>query len=174
LGKDAIDGGRRSARRAGNFEGFGMNKILTIAAVAAFGFAAQAEAQDAAPAPTPQAQSQAAPQANLRGNWLQEDQTRSQAQQRADKMFQRLDANHDGALTRAEAQQASAQMSHGGAKVERLMASLFGQGDSVTLAEFEAQALARFDRQDLNHDGVVSADERQQARTARAQERGGN
>jgi len=33
-------------------------------------------------------------------------------------------------------------------------------------------ALARFDRQDLNHDGVVTADERQQARGQRRQERG--
>jgi hypothetical protein len=49
------------------------------------------------------------------------------------------------------------------------MATLFGQGDSVTQAQFEAQALARFDRQDLNHDGTVTADERQQARAARQQ-----
>jgi Ca2+-binding EF-hand superfamily protein len=145
-----------------------MTKYLLIAATAVAALATQAQAQDAAPA-QPQTQAQPAPQPKLRGNWLQADQTRSQAQQRADKIFARLDANHDGSLTREEAQNASAQMSHGGARVEKLMATLFGQGDSVTQAQFEAQALARFDRQDLNHDGTVTADERQQARAARQQ-----
>ena len=37
---------------------------------------------------------------------------------------------------------------------------------SITLQQAEAQALARFDRDDLNHDGVVTAAERQQARAA--------
>jgi len=32
--------------------------------------------------------------------------------------------------------------------------------------------LAHFDQMDLNHDGVVTADERQQARGQRRQERG--
>ena len=53
-----------------------------------------------------------------------------------------------------------------------LMTRLFADAQSVTPAQFQAQALARFDRQDLNHDGTVTADERQQARAARAQERG--
>ena len=94
------------------------------------------------------------------------DQTRAEAQQRADGMFQRLDSNHDGALTREEAQKASLQMSSGGPRVERMMARLFGDAQALTQAQFEAQALARFDRQDLNHDGTVTADERQQGRTA--------
>jgi len=146
-----------------------MIKFVTVAAAAAIALAAQASAQAPAPVPAP-----TAPQANLRGNWLQADQTRQQAQQRADLMFQRLDANHDGVITRQEADQAAAKLSGTRAieRTARMIDRLFSQGDSVTLAQFQAQALARFDRQDLNHDGTVTADERQQARAARQQERG--
>ena len=150
-----------------------MTKYLFIAAAAVAALASPAQAQDQAQAPA-----HAAPQSGLRGNWLQADMTRQQAQQRADMLFQRLDANHDGVLTRPEAEQAAAQMGggqggqSGGRFAARMMDRLFAQGDSVTQAQFQAQALARFDRQDLNHDGVVTADERQQARGQRRQERG--
>lgn len=50
-----------------------------------------------------------------------------------------------------------------------MVARVFGDAQAVTLAQFEAHALARFDRQDLNHDGIVTAVERQQARAARQQ-----
>ena len=148
-----------------------MTKALFVAAAVVAALSTQVSAQQPAPAP-------GQPQANLRGNWLQADQTRQQAQQRADMMFQRLDANHDGTVTRQEAEQAAAQMGQGGEGgrggrfAARMMDRVFAQGDSVTLAQFQAQALARFDRQDLNHDGTVTADERQQARAARAQQRG--
>ena len=148
-----------------------MTNALLLAAAGLAALSTQVSAQQPAPAP-------GQPQANLRGNWLQADQTRQQAQQRADMMFQRLDANHDGTVTRQEAEQAAAQMGQGGEGgrggrfAARMMDRLFSQGDSVTLAQFQAQALARFDRQDLNHDGTVTADERQQARAARAQQRG--
>ena len=148
-----------------------MTKALFFAVAVVAALSSQVSAQQPAPAP-------GQPQANLRGNWLQADQTRQQAQQRADMMFQRLDANHDGTVTRQEAEQAAAQMGQGGEGgrggrfAARMMDRLFSQGDSVTLAQFQAQALARFDRQDLNHDGTVTADERQQARAARAQQRG--
>ena len=151
-----------------------MTRYLFIAAAAAVAFGSQAKAQDQTQAPT-----QAAPQSGLRGNWLQADMTRQQAQQRADALFQRLDANHDGVLTRQEAEQAASQMGGQGGQggqggrgsryATRMMERLFAAGDSVTQAQFEAQALARFDRQDLNHDGTVTADERQQARAARQQ-----
>jgi len=150
-----------------------MIKFVTVAVAAAIALAAQASAQAPAPAPT-------APQANLRGNWLQADQTRQQAQQRADQMFQKLDANRDGTLTKAEADQAAAQMGggeggkgRGGKFAARLVERLFAGAASVSQAQFEAQALQRFDRQDLNHDGTVTGDERQQARAAR-QDRQGN
>jgi len=153
-----------------------MTKALFIAAAAVAALSTQASAQQPMPAP---AQPQAAPQGNLRGNWLQADQTRQQAQQRADMLFQRLDSNRDGIVTRAEADQAAAQFGggqggkgRGGHFAARMMERLFAQGDSVTLAQFEAQALARFDRQDVNHDGTVTADERQQARAARQKPQG--
>jgi hypothetical protein len=100
------------------------------------------------------------------------DMTRPQAQAMADAMFQRMDLNHDGVVTRAEAEQARAQMgggddSKGGARAEHMIARVFGDAQSVTQAQVEAAALARFDRQDLNHDGVVTAAEREQARGQR-------
>ena len=138
-----------------------MTKYLLIAAAAAL--ASPALAQEPVPAP----QAQAAPEASLRGNRLQADQTRSQALQRADLMFQRLDSNRDGTLTREEAQSAGPQMGRGGPRVERLMTRLFGDAQSVTQAQFQAQALARFDRLDLDRNGVITAAERQQGRGAR-------
>jgi Ca2+-binding EF-hand superfamily protein len=106
------------------------------------------------------------------------DQSRAEAQQRADMLFQMLDANHDGTVTRAEAQQAAAQFEaqrggdnagHGDGRMQRMMDQAFATGDSLTLQQFEAQALARFDAQDLNHDGTVTVAERQQAREQRSQ-----
>ena len=105
------------------------------------------------------------------GGFMQRDFTRDQAKQMADMMFQQLDANHDGTLTRAEADQGAAQFSspRGGGRIQRMIAQAFGDAQSVTLQQFEAKALARFDAQDLNHDGTVTAAERQQAREQRAQ-----
>lgn len=105
------------------------------------------------------------------GGFMQRDFTRQQAQQMADMMFQRLDTNHDGVLTRAEADQGAAQFSspRGGGRIQRMIAQAFGNTQSITLQQFEAQALARFDAQDLNHDGTVTAAERQQVRDQRAQ-----
>jgi hypothetical protein len=50
-----------------------------------------------------------------------------------------------------------------------MIAQAFGNAQSITLPQFEAQALARFDAQDLNHDGVATAAERQQVREQHAQ-----
>ena len=104
----------------------------------------------------------------------QRDQTRAEAQQRADMMFQMMDTNKDGTVTRDEAQQALAQFeamrggdNRGTARIQRMIDLAFGTGQSITLQQFEAQALARFDSMDLNHDGVVTAAERQQARDMR-------
>jgi 3-oxoacyl-ACP reductase-like protein len=109
--------------------------------------------------------------AGERSGWMQRDITRDQAKQMADMMFQQLDANHDGTLTRAEADQGAVQFSspRGGGRIQRMIAQAFGNAQSITLQQFEAQALARFDAQDLNHDGVATAAERQQVREQRAQ-----
>ena len=97
------------------------------------------------------------------GGMMQQDMTRAQAQQRADAMFQRIDLNHDGVVTRQEAEQAAAQF---GPRGEKMVNRLFGDAQSITLQQAETQALARFDRDDLNHDGTLTAAERQQARAA--------
>jgi hypothetical protein len=98
-----------------------------------------------------------------RGGWMQQDMTRQQAQQMAGQMFQRFDTNHDGVLTRQEAEQAASQF---GRRGSRMLDRMFGDAQSLTLQQAEAQALARFDAQDVNHDGIVTASERQQAREA--------
>ena len=155
-----------------------MTKYLFIAAAAA-AFAAHAQAQDQAQAP---AQAQAAPQSGLRGNWLQRDVTRQQAQQIAHRLFQRFDLNHDGIVTRDEAKQAGGSLlaeraASGkdgapglGGHTLRFLERAFADAQSVTEQQFEQAMLAHFDQMDLNHDGVVTADERQQARGQRRQQ----
>lgn len=121
--------------------------------------------------------------AQMPAGGMQADVTRAQAQVQAATLFARLDLNHDGVVTRAEAEQFAAQMSAargddggagagggqgGGNRIERMIARAMGDAPSITLAQFQAQALVRFDAMDLNHDGVVTSVERQQARASRA------
>jgi Ca2+-binding EF-hand superfamily protein len=120
-----------------------MNKILIPLAIAAVAVATPALAQ------MPQ------------GGRMMQDMTRAQAQQMADTMFQRFDTNHDGTITRDEAQQAAAQF---GGRGQKMIDRVFGTAQSLTLQQIEAQQLARFDRDDLNHDGTVTVAERQQIR----------
>ena len=136
-----------------------MKKVLVAAVVGAAAISLPALAQDGG-----------------RGGWMQRDQTRAEAQQRADMMFQMLDANKDGTVTKAEAEQALAQVQaarggddsgRGGGRMQRMIDSAFGTAQSLTLQQFEAQALSRFDAQDLNHDGTVTVAEREQLRAQR-------
>ena len=106
-----------------------------------------------------------------RGRFMQ-DMTRAQAQQQSDAMFQRFDLNHDGVVTMQEAQQVASQFGRG-ERIQRMIDRTFAGAQSLTLQQFEAQALARFDRDDLNHDGTVTAAERQQARAMLKAERAG-
>jgi len=144
-------------------------KILAAAvALGATFLSAQAIAQAQTTPPAPSAQAPA-PQGG--GGWLQGPQTRDQAKQRADMMFQRVDLNHDGTFTRQEADQVLDQMSSGddsgrANRMEGMFDRLFGTAKSITQAQFEAQMLARFDAADLNHDGTVTPEERQQAMAA--------
>jgi hypothetical protein len=121
-----------------------MKTLLVAIALGATAVATQALAQDG-------------------GGMMQGDMTRAEARQRADSMFQRIDLNHDGIVTRQEAEQVAAQF---GERGEKMVNRMFGDAQSITLQQAETQALARFDRDDLNHDGVVTAAERQQARAA--------
>jgi hypothetical protein len=141
-----------------------MKTILAALAVAAAVISAPALAQEGA-----------------RGGYMQKDQTRTEAQQRADMLFQMLDANKDGTVTKAEADESVAQFEaargdddrgRGAGRMQRMIHQAFGTAQSVTLQQFEAQALARFDAADLNHDGTVSAAEREQLRAQRQAARG--
>jgi Ca2+-binding EF-hand superfamily protein len=151
-----------------------MKALLVTVALGAAAFSTSVLAQ--APAqPQPQAQAQAQSQAGGRGGWMQRDQTRDQAKQMADMLFKRLDANGDGTVTRAEAEQVAQQFGggddsnggRGGGRIAMMINRAFGDAQSMTLAQFAAQALARFDAIDLNHDGTLSVAERQQARAQR-------
>lgn len=114
--------------------------------------------------------------------------------ERANRMFERLDANRDGNVTRAEFDQSRAARQqrmaerraqagdagearghrgprhHGmrfhGRHHGRAMGGqrMFGEQGSVTAEQMRARALERFDRMDANHDGTLTAAERQQAR----------
>lgn len=135
-----------------------MKKIGIAAGVAALAFSTMSAAQPGGPA------------RGDRGG----DITRAEAAQRADERFARLDLNKDGRVTREEMQQARQQMraqrgeqraeqgGPGGAK-RGDRAGPGGEQGFVTQAQFRERALQRFDRMDLNRDGVATAAERRQA-----------
>ena len=136
-----------------------MKIVMVLAALGAAGLSGAAAAQAAKP-----------PVVVAGGG----DMTRADAKQRADLMFSRFDMNKDGTVTKAEAQAETAQYEasrgddgRGADRMGRMIDRVFGPTQSMTLAQFEAQALARFDAMDLNHDGTVTAAERAQLRAQR-------
>ena len=152
-----------------------MKTMITTVALGVSILSTQALAQTPPPAThAPPAHVQPPP-----GGWTQGPQTRDQAKQRADTMFQRLDLNHDGTFTREESDQVLDQMSSGddssrADRMEKMFDRLFGGAKSITQAQFEAQMLARFDAADLNHDGTLTPEERQQAMAAMRAKAQGN
>jgi Ca2+-binding EF-hand superfamily protein len=104
--------------------------------------------------------------------------SRDEALQRADALFQQLDLNHDGALTRDEAMQATMKLRAErkatgtdvapgiGGHTARFLAHRFAGAQAINQQQFEQAMLAHFDAMDLNRDGVLSTEERQQARVA--------
>jgi Ca2+-binding EF-hand superfamily protein len=106
---------------------------------------------------------------------------------RGERLFARLDANHDGVITRAEFDAAmAARQQHmgarggrgegfrGGARFGRAGMGGFGgrlferfdmdRDGRVSIQEATSAALQAFDRADTNHDGVVTPEERRAAR----------
>ena len=83
-----------------------MKRLLVTAALGATIISTQAFAQQGA--------------AGDRGGSMQQDMTRQQAQQMANSMFQRFDTNHDGTVTREEAEQAISQFG-GGERAQRML-----------------------------------------------------
>lgn len=95
-------------------------------------------------------------------------------------LFARADTNKDGVITQAEfdamGQQIHARMEHAamsrGPAGRMLDAADTNKDGKVSLAEEQQLALSHFDRMDLNHDGTVTPEERQQVRKQfRAQHR---
>lgn len=99
-------------------------------------------------------------------------------------MFDRLDANHDGMISRQEFNTAHARMQErrvvvmrGGGR-EKMAEHLFEMADTnhdgrVSLQEAETAALAHFDRMDSNSDGRITPDERRQSSETMRQGRRG-
>ena len=98
--------------------------------------------------------------------------TRDEAVQRADRLFDALDANHDGFLTRREAMVTGMRLraeraSTGvdvapgiGGHTERFFEHRFAGERTITRREFEMAMLDHLDRMDTNHDGVLTPVER--------------
>lgn len=88
------------------------------------------------------------------------------------RFFDRADANKDGVVTRAEFETAAADMPHfRHASFRGFGDRMFTAADTnkdgrVSLAEATQLALQHFDQADLNHDGVLTPDERRQAHQA--------
>ena len=112
-------------------------------------------------------------------------------------MFDRLDADHDGSITREEMAQAHARRGGAARRPAREAPAaaaapacviggpaapggpacaacaacaaqrMFGEQGFVTREQFRERALARFDRADANHDGTLTAAERQALRGQR-------
>ncbi|HMI39877.1 MAG TPA: hypothetical protein VK485_01445 [Sphingomicrobium sp.] len=87
---------------------------------------------------------------------------------RRDATFQKLDTNKDGQLSAAEFNAGSPPPQMKRPAPAAILQQLDANKDQkVTQAEFGAIMLGQFDRADTNHDGVVTPDEQQKARTAR-------
>ena len=102
--------------------------------------------------------------------------TRAQALERADQLFDRFDLNRDGTVTRDEAELVGSKLllqraatgrdeAPGiGGHTLRFLRQRFTGLQAVTKPQFEAAFLAHFDQMDANHDGILTAAERLQAR----------
>lgn len=124
------------------------------------------------------------------------DEARARGEQRREqrmtRMFDRLDADRNGSITREEMAQAHANRAGpGGPGAEGRRRGpgmrhrgpggpggpgmrgrrMFGEQGFVTREQFRERALARFDRVDADHDGTVTAAERQAMRGQRRQHR---
>jgi hypothetical protein len=138
-----------------------MKNLLVTVALGATVFAAQAGARDTAIGSA------------------QPDMTRQQARERADSLFQMFDLDRDGVITREEANKVGQKLMAQRAALHRDVAAglgghtlkylerTFAGAQSVTRQQFEDALLGHFDQMDANHDGVVTAAERDQARTQR-------
>jgi hypothetical protein len=102
-------------------------------------------------------------QAELAAAQLKTEQQRlALIRSRLEAEFAKLDANHDGTLSKAEfmaaAPETVATPTNGAALQSQFDKNKDGK---ITIDEYRAPVVARFDQADTNHDGVLSAAERQ-------------
>lgn len=95
-------------------------------------------------------------------------QSKAQAEERAQMVFEQLDANHDGFVTQDEIDAFTKLMGDNPRMVGRVT-KMFTDSDAnhdgkVSAAEAKAHADAAFDAADTNHDGILTPEERQAAR----------
>jgi Ca2+-binding EF-hand superfamily protein len=95
-------------------------------------------------------------------------QSKEEAEQRAQMVFEQLDANHDGFVTQEEVDAFTKLMGSNPRMIARVT-KLFEDADAnhdgkVSAAEAKARADAAFDAADTNHDGILSPEERQASR----------
>ena len=102
--------------------------------------------------------------------------TRQIAVERADRLFELLDSDHDRLLTRSEAQASGAKLmavriatgrdvAPGiGGHTLKYFERVFAAAPVVSKRQFEQAMLRHFDEMDLNHDGILTAAERQAGR----------
>jgi Ca2+-binding EF-hand superfamily protein len=105
----------------------------------------------------------------------QPELTREQALAQADQLFDMFDLNHDGVISRAEAQKLGrklmrARMETGtdmapglGGHTLHFLEERFATETQVTRPELESAMLAHFDQMDVNHDGILTTAEREEA-----------
>lgn len=89
----------------------------------------------------------------------------------AGEMFDRADTNHDGMISRDEWNAGAAKLAemrgHGRPMMRHMGMMADADGDrAISRDEFRRRAMEHFDRVDANHDGTISAAEREQAHAA--------
>lgn len=99
--------------------------------------------------------------------------SKAEADERRAAGFARMDANGDGAVTREEQEAAREERRENRAeRAERRFSNLDADGDDrITRSEFDAQGDERFAAADANGDGFLSMDEIRDRRMAKRGER---
>lgn len=95
-------------------------------------------------------------------------QSKGQAEQREQMIFEQLDTNHDGYITQDEIA-AFTRLTGDNPRITDRVTKMFADADAnhdgkVSAAEARARVDAAFDAADADHDGVLTAEERQAAR----------
>ena len=99
-----------------------------------------------------------------------QSQTKADAEQREQMIFDQLDTNHDGFISQDEVN-AFTKLMGDNPRMTGRVTKMFTESDAnhdgkVSIAEAKAHADAAFDAADANHDGILTPDERQAARAA--------